>query len=51
MVETDINSGARRARVGSESASSPVADIGSTHLDTENSKQGNSTSRVGIPRI
>ena len=50
MAETGINSGARRARVGGDSASGFVADVGTIRLDTENSTQGNSTFRVGIPR-
>ena len=41
---------AQSSRVGGDSASSSVADISNTRLDTENSKQGNWTSRAGIPR-
>ena len=48
MAETGINSGARRARVGGDSASSYVA--GNMRVDTENSNEGNSLSRVGISR-
>ena len=49
MAETGINCGPRRARVGGDSSSGSVADIGNTRFGSENSKQGNSTSCRNSP--